>query len=73
MIYYIDLFSGAGGTSTGIHLAGSKVVACVNHDSNAIKSHKANHPEAVNMAKAIANSTKHSVNRYMSNLKLEIA
>jgi DNA (cytosine-5)-methyltransferase 1 len=47
-IYWIDLFSGAGGTSTGIHLASdrTKVLACVNHDKNAILSHKENHPEA---------------------------
>ena len=49
-IYYIDLFSGAGGTTTGIHLTGNedvKVVACVNHDTNAIESHKSNHPECI--------------------------
>lgn len=47
-IYWIDLFCGAGGTSTGIHLTNSnnKVLACVNHDANAIKSHLENHPEA---------------------------
>lgn len=47
-IYYIDLFAGAGGTSTGIHLASenTKVLACVNHDANAIKSHFENHPNA---------------------------
>jgi len=47
-IYWIDLFCGAGGTSTGIHLVGenTKVLACVNHDANAIKSHLENHPEA---------------------------
>jgi DNA (cytosine-5)-methyltransferase 1 len=47
-IYWIDLFCGAGGTSTGIHLASenTKVLACVNHDANAIKSHFENHPEA---------------------------
>ena len=47
-IYWIDLFCGAGGTSTGIHLASdnTKVLACVNHDANAIKSHLENHPEA---------------------------
>jgi len=47
-VFWIDLFSGAGGTTTGIHLANNnnvKVVACVNHDVNAIKSHKANYPE----------------------------
>ncbi|WP_395075360.1 DNA cytosine methyltransferase [Flavobacterium sp.] len=47
-IYWIDLFCGAGGTSTGIHLANpnTKVLACVNHDANAIKSHYQNHPDA---------------------------
>jgi len=45
-LYWIDLFCGAGGTSTGIHLAGSKVLACVNHDTNAIASHQENRPDA---------------------------
>lgn len=45
-IFWIDLFCGAGGTSTGIQFAnpGVKVVACVNHDALAIKSHFFNHP-----------------------------
>ncbi|WP_314243808.1 hypothetical protein [Empedobacter tilapiae] len=45
-IFCIDLFCGAGGTSTGIHLASgnNEVIACVNHDKNAIKSHLENHP-----------------------------
>lgn len=48
-LLYIDLFCGAGGTTTGVEesrLAGercAKVIACVNHDPNAIASHKANH------------------------------
>lgn len=52
-IYYIDLFCGAGGTSTGVELAMingklvAKVIACVNHDKNAIASHMANHPYAL--------------------------
>lgn len=52
-IYYIDLFCGAGGTSTGVELATingqrvAKVIACVNHDKNAIASHMANHPYAL--------------------------
>lgn len=78
MIYYIDLFSGAGGTTTGIHLAGSKVVACVNHDAKAISSHKANQKKfignavEVNIAKAIAETTQKSVNEYLFNTKLQI-
>ncbi len=47
----VDLFCGAGGTTTGFvqaELEGkgiAKVIACVNHDPMAIKSHWANHPE----------------------------
>lgn len=52
-LLYIDLFCGAGGTSTGVEMATfngnkcAKVIACVNHDSNAISSHAANHPYAL--------------------------
>lgn len=51
-LLYIDLFCGAGGTSTGVEAARingekcAKVIACVNHDANAIASHTANHPDA---------------------------
>jgi DNA (cytosine-5)-methyltransferase 1 len=49
----IDLFCGAGGTTTGFEQAMhhnpilkiGKVVACVNHDPVAIQSHWANHPD----------------------------
>lgn len=48
----IDLFCGAGGTTTGMALAVdkkgnliTKVIAAVNHDPIAIKSHWANHPD----------------------------
>ena len=58
-LLYIDLFCGAGGTSTGVEsarLAGNKfakVIACVNHDANAIASHAANHPEALHFTEDI--------------------
>lgn len=56
---YIDLFCGAGGTSTGVEKARveaeqvAKVIACVNHDPNAIASHKANHPDALHFTEDI--------------------
>jgi DNA (cytosine-5)-methyltransferase 1 len=45
-VFWIDLFCGAGGTTTGIYMseANAHVVACVNHDRQAIASHKINHP-----------------------------
>lgn len=48
-LLYVDLFCGAGGVSSGViraKISGcrvAKVLYCVNHDENAIKSHKANH------------------------------
>lgn len=58
-LLYIDLFCGAGGTSTGVEQARcadakvAKVIACVNHDANAIASHAANHPEAIHYTEDI--------------------
>lgn len=58
-LLYIDLFCGAGGTSTGVSTARldgdecAKVIACVNHDANAIASHAANHPDALHFTEDI--------------------
>lgn len=51
----IDLFCGAGGTTTGFVMAGgiAKVIACINHDPIAIKSHWANHPDVVHFEEDI--------------------
>ena len=58
-LLYIDLFCGAGGTTTGVERARvngkkvAKVIACVNHDPHAIASHMANHPGAVHFTEDI--------------------
>ncbi len=58
-LLYVDLFCGAGGTSTGVEYARlhgekcAKVVACVNHDANAIASHQANHPDTLHFTEDI--------------------
>ncbi len=58
-LLYIDLFCGAGGTSTGVERAMAngkkcaKVIACVNHDPNAIASHAANHPHTLHFTEDI--------------------
>lgn len=55
----IDLFCGAGGTTTGFERAIingrkiAKVIACVNHDPIAIKSHWKNHPEVIHFEEDI--------------------
>ena len=87
LLLYVDLFSGAGGTSTGVEEAVlderqgrysgfipdslldedfrnstwadllnkkvAKVIACVNHDENAIASHAENHPEAIHFTENV--------------------
>lgn len=58
-LLYVDLFCGAGGTSTGVERATiddnkcAEVVACVNHDPNAIASHAANHPHTLHFTEDI--------------------
>ena len=64
--FIIDLFCGAGGTSTGAHLSNESksdkindldtiVIACVNHDEKAIESHRLNHPTAKHFIEDIRN------------------
>ena len=58
-LLYIDLFCGAGGTSSGVEYARvegrkcAEVVVCVNHDKNAILSHMANHPQTLHFTEDI--------------------
>ena len=74
-LLYIDLFCGAGGTSTGVENAAidgckiAKVIACVNHDRNAIASHKANHPDAVHYTEDIRTLDLGPVERHVSRMR----
>nr|WP_128484643.1 DNA cytosine methyltransferase [Akkermansia muciniphila] len=53
-LLYVDLFCGAGGVTTGIsQVPGVHVVACVNHDADAIASHAANHPRTLHYTEDI--------------------
>jgi DNA (cytosine-5)-methyltransferase 1 len=55
----VDLFCGAGGTTTGFAKAQidgqniAKIIACVNHDPTAIDSHWKNHPDVVHFEEDI--------------------
>lgn len=76
-LLYIDLFCGAGGTSTGVEKAMlygnkcAKVIACVNHDANAIASHAANHPEAVHYTEDIRTLELPPMVEHLENMKLK--
>lgn len=58
-LIYIDLFCGGGGTTTGVHSARldnqpcAIVAACINHDTNAIRSHKSNHKQTLHFTEDI--------------------
>ncbi|MCK9627703.1 MAG: DNA cytosine methyltransferase [Bacteroidales bacterium] len=58
-LIYIDLFCGGGGTTTGVHrarLSGDScaiVACCINHDENAIRSHKSNHKKTLHFTEDI--------------------
>ena len=74
-LLYIDLFCGAGGTSTGVEYARhdgmrcAKVIACVNHDRNAILSHKANHPHTLHFTEDIRTLELSPMVRHLQKMK----
>ena len=73
-VYFIDLFCGAGGTSSGIHKANLngrkvKVIACINHDTNAILSHMANHPSTLHYVEDIRTIDLHPIVEQVSMLR----
>tara|TARA_R110000851_G_C12974690_1_gene555700 strand:+ start:92 stop:1003 length:912 start_codon:yes stop_codon:yes gene_type:complete len=45
----IDLFAGAGGTSTGAMMAGVNIVWAANHKPVAVEYHKLNHPDSIHV------------------------
>lgn len=76
-LLYIDLFCGAGGTSTGVEYAQlngekcAKVIACVNHDPNAILSHAANHPDTLHFTEDISKLNLTGLVVHLNKMKLQ--
>lgn len=76
-LLYIDLFCGAGGTSTGVESARlygeqcAKVIACVNHDANAIASHAANHPDALHFTEDIRTLELSALQRHLQKCRCQ--
>lgn len=50
----VDLFAGAGGTSTGARSVGVEIVAAVNHWPRAVEAHALNHPGAQHLCEDAA-------------------
>lgn len=76
-LLYVDLFCGAGGTSTGVNTARlqgercAEVIACVNHDAKAIASHAANHPDAMHFTEDIRSLELSPLQAHIANCKAE--
>ena len=76
-LLYVDLFCGAGGTTTGVERAAingekcARVIACVNHDPNAILSHSANHPDTLHFTEDIRTLDLVPLVRHVENKKRE--
>ena len=76
-LLYIDLFCGAGGTSTGVEFARingekcARVIACVNHDPNAILSHQANHPDTMHFTEDIRTLELSGLVAHLQKMKLQ--
>ena len=74
-LLYIDLFCGAGGTSSGVEYARvggrkcAEVIACVNHDKNAILSHQANHPHTLHFTEDIRTLELSPMVRHLQKMK----
>lgn len=71
--FVIDLFCGAGGTSTAIYesMTNVKVVACINHDKNAIISHLANYPDCLHFTEDIRTIAMGPLVELVNRLRLE--
>jgi len=73
----VDLFSGAGGESYGAELATingekcAKVIACVNHDANAIASHAANMPEALHFIEDVRMVNLHVLVAHVNKMRIK--
>lgn len=68
-IYYIDLFCGAGGVTTGVVRAGGKVIACINHDPLAIQSHYSNHKNVLHFTEDIKDFNVHILARLVAAIR----
>lgn len=61
----IDMFCGAGGSSTGAELAGGTLVLGLNHWARAIETHATNFPHADHVCEDVESLTTQQIRRYM--------
>jgi len=70
--YFVDLFSGAGGLSKGLEMAGMTCALGVDFDKIAIKTFKRNHPEAAAFDGDIAKLTPEKLRELLGDKKIRL-
>ena len=66
----VDLFAGGGGASVGIYMAtGRHVDIAVNHDPEAIRMHKVNHPDTLHLTEDVFDV---DLKKYVGNQKVSL-
>lgn len=71
VIYLIDLFAGAGGTSTAANHSSNRirVIYCINHDPIAIRSHAENHPDCIHSTEDIKTANLENIAEIVRDLR----
>jgi DNA (cytosine-5)-methyltransferase 1 len=69
---FIDLFSGAGGMSCGLEMAGLKCLLGIDHDRNAFETFKHNHPHADVILGDISKISTPKIRESIRNQKIDI-
>lgn len=69
---FIDLFSGAGGMSCGLEMAGLKCLLGVDSDQNALKTFNYNHPQAQIILGDIRNISTKQIEECIDNKKIDV-
>lgn len=73
VIYLIDLFAGAGGTTSAANFSSNKirVIYCINHDPVAIRSHAENHPDCIHTVEDIRTANLKEISKIVEKLRQE--
>jgi len=69
---FIDLFSGAGGMSCGLEMAGLKCILAIDQDVKAIETFQINNQNAKTISGDISNINIEQVNEYIGNVQVDL-
>lgn len=71
-VYVIDLFSGAGGFSEGVHMAGHTVLACIEHWVSGLAIHAANFPKCTHIKMSLGGDVAEFVKNIQDYVRIHV-